>query len=224
MEALIFDLRNNTGGVMSAAIEISDFFISDGTLVFYEDNTGQKFSYDSEDNGDAIAIPLVVLVNGGSASSSEIVAGAVKDTHVGMLVGENTFGKGVVQNVYPLQDGSGLVLTTGRYLTPGGNEISQEGIEPDVLSDLDPERLRELDPVIDEFLIRRENLYNEFMAVTEEIIDYQRGHDFQRNTAVDVINEWLDTGTAPYDWNERYGLVDEPPQAETPEEVPDVQF
>jgi len=210
MEGLIFDLRNNTGGVMSAAIEISDFFISDGTLVIYEDNEGQKYSYTSEDNGDAIGIPLVVLVNGGSASSSEIVAGAVKDTHVGLLVGENTFGKGVVQNVFPLQDGSGLVLTTGRYLTPGNNAITQDGIEPDVISDLDPERLRAEDPVIDEYLLRSEELYNELLAIREQMLDYQRDNDFQRDTAIDVISEWLETGIPPYDFDERFGTPDEP--------------
>jgi len=207
MKGLIFDLRNNTGGVMSAAIQISDLFISDGVMVIYEDNNGQKYSYDSEDKGEAVGIPLVLLVNGGSASSSEIVAGAIRDTHVGLLVGENTFGKGVVQNVYPLQDGSGLVLTTGRYLTPGGNAITQDGITPDVISDLDPERLRAEDAVIDEYLTRIDSLYTELLQIREEMIDYTREHDFQRDTAIEVVKEWLDTGTIPSNYSEKHGLA-----------------
>ncbi len=197
MEGLIFDLRNNTGGVMTAAVEISDLFIADGTLVIYEDNEGGRIVFTSQDHGDAIGIPVIVLVNGSSASSSEIVAGAIKDSRTGILVGTNTFGKGVVQNVYPLRDGSGLVLTTGRYLTPGENEITREGIEPDILSDLDPERLRAIDPQVEVYLNRMDELVAEVVTLREQIYTYQQENDFQQAHAIELMDDWLETGLAP---------------------------
>ncbi len=200
MEGLIFDLRNNTGGVMSAAVGVSDIFISDGDLVFYEDSLGRREVFRSNDGGEALNIPLVLLVNGNTASSSEIVAGAIRDTRTGILVGENTFGKGVVQNVYTLQDGSGLVLTTGRYLTPNENEITEDGIEPDVLSDLDPDRIRQIDSNVDDFLIRMDQLNLEFTELREQMYDYLQEHDFQRETAIELMDVWLDNGEVPQEW------------------------
>jgi len=197
MKGLVFDLRNNTGGVLTSAVEVSDLFISDGNLVFYEDQLGRREVFKSRDGGEALGIPLIVLVNGNSASASEIVAGAVRDTHTGILVGETTFGKGVVQNVYTLQDGSGLVLTTGRYLTPNGGEITEDGIAPDIVSDLDPDRLRAEDPQIGLFLDRIDKLNTEFVELRQQMFDYLQEHDFQRDTAVEVMSEWLDTGQVP---------------------------
>ncbi len=219
MEGLIFDLRNNTGGVMSAAIEISDLFISDGDLVSYEDSLGRREVFRSRDGGDAIGIPLIVLVNGNSASASEIVAGAVKDTHVGILVGETTFGKGVVQNVFTLQDGSGLVLTTGRYLTPNENEITQDGLEPDIHADLDPDRLREEDPEIDDFLNRMDELNQQYMELRQQMYDYLQDHDFQRETATEIMTDWLDTGKVPEEWMTLASDADTDDSSETDNDV-----
>ncbi|HEX9744026.1 MAG TPA: S41 family peptidase [bacterium] len=197
MEGLIFDLRNNTGGPMPAAAGVVDMFVSDGTLVYYEDSMGNTDEFNSEDSGLALGIPLVVLINGNSASSSEIVAGAVRDTRVGLLVGETTYGKGVVQNVTTLPDGSGLVLTTGRYLTPTKNEITEDGITPDVPVNLDPAKIREEDPQIDEFLTRMDDISNEYAQLREEMNLYLQDHDFIKDAAVDVINDWIENGSIP---------------------------
>jgi len=197
MKGLIFDLRNNAGGPLDAAVGVADQLVSDGVLVYYEDSEGNRQEYKSSDGGQALAIPLVILVNGNTASASEIVVGAVKDTKTGLVVGENTFGKGVVQNVFVLSDGSGLVLTTGRYLTPEGHEITQDGITPDVVSDLDPERLRREYPEIDEFLDAMDELNKRFVELRKQMFDYLQKHDFQREKAVEVLEKWIKTGSMP---------------------------
>jgi carboxyl-terminal processing protease len=197
MKGLIFDLRNNTGGPLTAAVGIADQFIPDGNLVYYEDSAGTKEAFPSEDNGAALNLPLVILTNANTASASEIVAGAVRDTHEGLLVGENTFGKGVVQNVYNLSDGSGLVLTTGRYLTPALHEITQEGLTPDILSNVDPETLRAVDPQIGAFMDRVDRINKDFTALREEMVAYLDEHDFQKEKALEVIDQWLQTGEMP---------------------------
>jgi carboxyl-terminal processing protease len=197
MEGLIFDLRNNTGGPMTAAQHIADIFISDGVMVYYEDSSGHREELRSEDHGDALNIPLIVLINRNSASASEIVAGAVRDTHMGILLGETTFGKGVVQNVYTLRDGSGLILTTGHYLTPDRHEITADGILPDIEYTLEPEALRELDPEVGEFLDRLEELNVEFLELRNAMYEYMQEHDYQRNSAREIMTEWLATGEPP---------------------------
>ncbi len=197
LRGLIFDLRNNTGGTVDAAVGVADIFISDGNMVYYQNNIGEEMAFPSADEGYELGVPLVLLTNGATASASEIVAGAVRDTGVGLLVGETTFGKGVVQNVYPLEDGSGLVLTTGIYLTPDKNEITSDGIIPDIISNLDPDRLRSADPEIDEFLNRMDEINSQYAELREELSEYLSGHDFQRETAIDVITEWLDSGVMP---------------------------
>ena len=138
--ALILDLRNNPGGSLFASVEVARQFIPEGPVV-YMVTRARTSTFDA--HGPAIDVPLVVLVNSGSASASEIVAGAIQDTGVGILVGERTFGKGLVQSVFPIGDGSGLKLTTARYLTPGKRDINEEGIEPDVEIILTPEETLE---------------------------------------------------------------------------------
>jgi len=128
----ILDLRYNGGGYLDAAVDVSSLFIANGTIVSTIDRAGSKESKAA--TGDAIgASPLVILVNRYTASSSEITAGAVQDYHVGTLVGEKTFGKGVVQSVYNLPDNSALKITTARYVTPLGRDIHHKGIVPDVV-------------------------------------------------------------------------------------------
>ena len=119
-----------------------------------------------------------------------------------MLLGETTFGKGVVQNVYTLQDQSGLVLTTGRYLTPAHNEITSDGLEPDIEFVLDPEILREMDPSIGDFLDRMEELNAEYVELRGEMYDYLQDHDYQRDNALEIMAEWLETGDPPDEWEE----------------------
>lgn len=132
MKGLILDLRFNTGGSLSEAIKISSFFLKDGTVVSVKDKAGNEQIYKREGKylGD---FPVVVLVNGGSASASEIVAGALKDRGRAILVGEKTFGKGSVQNVIPLPSGAGIKLTIALYYTPSGVSIHKKGIEPDMV-------------------------------------------------------------------------------------------
>lgn len=131
MEALIFDLRNNPGGALDQAIKVASMFIKEGKIVSVKGRDGKEKVSKREGKyyGD---FPLTILVNGGSASASEIVAGAVKDNKRGMLVGEKTFGKGSVQTLLPLPDGDGIKLTIAKYYTPSGVSIHGKGIEPDV--------------------------------------------------------------------------------------------
>ena len=136
LRGLVLDLRNNPGGVLSAAVSVSDAFLSEGTIVYTEgrmDEAKLKFSAKGSDILDGI--PLVVLVNGGSASASEIVAGALQDHRRAVIMGEKTFGKGSVQTILPLDNGSALKLTTARYYTPSGVSIQARGIVPDIALD-----------------------------------------------------------------------------------------
>lgn len=132
---MIIDLRNNGGGLLDASVEMADMILPEGTVVSIRDKNGaeEAFTIDSE----YYDVPMVVLVNGYSASASEILSGAIRDTGEGTLVGTRTFGKGVVQSVIDFPDGSGLKVTTARYFTPSGECIHGVGIEPDVEIELD---------------------------------------------------------------------------------------
>jgi len=131
MKALVFDLRSNPGGALDQAIKVSSMFLKEGKVVSVKGKDGKEKISRREGKyyGD---FPLVILVNGGSASASEIVAGAIKDNKRGMLVGEKTFGKGSVQTLLPLPDGDGIKITIAKYYTPSGVSIHGKGIEPDV--------------------------------------------------------------------------------------------
>src|SRR5512136_2409356 len=134
MKGLILDLRNNPGGLLDQAVKVADRFIDSGLIVSMEGRReDQKMKFYAHAQGTIPRIPLVVLVNGGSASASEIVAGAIQDHGRGILVGTQTFGKGSVQTIFPLKDGSGLRLTTARYYTPNGRSIQAKGIVPDIV-------------------------------------------------------------------------------------------
>jgi len=136
MISLILDLRGNPGGELNAAITVADLFVENGPIVHIDHRAGTDKTHYA--NGHAINVPLVVLVDENSASAAEIVAGAVKDTGAGKLVGMKTYGKGVVQAVFPLADESGLKLTTARYLTPDRHDLNRKGVAPDVVVELDP--------------------------------------------------------------------------------------
>jgi len=129
--AIVLDLRNNPGGLLTAAVEVARKFIPKGDIVSIRGRDGEKNTYSSFFQSHP-NLPLVVLVNEGSASASEIVAGAIKDNKRGILVGRKTFGKGSVQTVISLNDGSALALTTALYYTPSGINIHKKGIEPDI--------------------------------------------------------------------------------------------
>jgi carboxyl-terminal processing protease len=129
---LIVDVRNNPGGLLEQAIGVTSQFLEDGDVLLEEDASGNRKAYAVERGGLATDIPLVVLINPGSASSAEIFAGAVQDQERGTLVGETTFGTGTVLQPFPLQDGSALLLGTKQWLTPSGRLIRKQGVEPDV--------------------------------------------------------------------------------------------
>ncbi|MDF2840622.1 MAG: peptidase [Clostridia bacterium] len=130
IKGLILDLRQNPGGYVSSCLEIADELLGEGMVVYTEDVNKNREVYNSK--GSNIEIPLIVLVDEGSASASEILAGAIKDREVGLLIGVKTFGKGLVQSVEGLKDGSGFKLTTQKYYTPKGISINKIGIEPDI--------------------------------------------------------------------------------------------
>lgn len=133
LRGLVLDLRNNPGGVLDAAVEVSDVFLTDGRIVRTEGRVERaEMGFSATPNDMLAGAPLVVLVNGGSASASEIVAGALQDHRRAVIMGRATFGKGSVQSILPLPDGAALKLTTARYYTPSGRSIQAEGIEPDV--------------------------------------------------------------------------------------------
>jgi carboxyl-terminal processing protease len=133
LKGLVLDLRNNPGGLLDQAVEVSDEFMSDGLITYIEGRKPeQRVNYSAHKGKDHYLGPLVVLVNEGSASASEIVAGALQDSRRAIIVGTKTFGKGSVQTVIPLGDGSALRLTTARYYTPSGRSIQAEGINPDI--------------------------------------------------------------------------------------------
>ena len=131
-DSLIIDLRGNTGGLLDNAVFIANLFINQGEIVEIIYRNGTKKVINAVPNTDAINKPLAVLVNGASASASEILSGALHDTHKAILIGKKTFGKGLVQKVVPLPNRTGLNVTIARYLTPNGTDINKLGIEPDV--------------------------------------------------------------------------------------------
>jgi carboxyl-terminal processing protease len=130
MKGLIVDVRANPGGYLSTVANILDTILPKGLLVYTEDKYGNRQELTSD--ASALDIPMVVLIDGNSASASEIFAGAIKDYEWGTLVGTTTFGKGIVQNIIPLSDGDAIKLTTSKYFTPKGNYIHEVGIDPDV--------------------------------------------------------------------------------------------
>lgn len=134
LEGLVLDLRNNPGGVLQAAVDVADTFISDGLIVYTEGRlASSQLEFSANASTQAPDLPLVVLINGGSASASEIVAGALQDHHRAVLMGTDSFGKGSVQTVLPLGSDRAVKLTTARYFTPSGRSIQAQGIHPDVI-------------------------------------------------------------------------------------------
>jgi carboxyl-terminal processing protease len=131
VKGYVLDLRNNGGGYLNAAIDVSSKFVAEGPIVSIDSRTQPLTTFDA--NATAIMPrPLAVLVNGFTASASEITSGAIQDSGAGVLIGTRTFGKGVVQTIYPLPDGSAIKITTARYLTPKGRDINAVGIAPDI--------------------------------------------------------------------------------------------
>ena len=139
MKGLIIDVRSNPGGLLTTVLDICREILPKGIIVYTEDKYGQKSEYTC-DGQNEIDLPLAVLINGNSASASEILAGAVQDYGIGTIVGKTTYGKGVVQNIFGLSDGSAVKLTISNYFTPKGNNIHGIGVQPDVEVELDVDK------------------------------------------------------------------------------------
>jgi len=137
---LILDVRNNPGGLLNQAVEVTDRFLNRENLIVYTKGRSdeQNMRFTSHDKVTGVSYPMIILVNGGSASASEIVAGALQDLNRAIILGTTTFGKGSVQTIIPLSDGSALRLTTARYYTPSGRVIQENGIKPDILIEMKP--------------------------------------------------------------------------------------
>jgi carboxyl-terminal processing protease len=133
LRGLVLDLRNNPGGILNGAVGVSDAFLEEGLIVYTEGRLeDSQFRYQASPGDVLGGAPMVVLVNRGSASASEIVAGALQDHKRAVVMGQNTFGKGSVQTILPLTENTGIKLTTARYFTPDGRNIEEEGVAPDI--------------------------------------------------------------------------------------------
>jgi len=159
LKGLVLDLRNNPGGLLTQAVRVSDLFLDAGMIVYTEGRIeSQKQKYFAQKNGSWMDFPIVVLVNAGSASASEIVAGALQDHKRAIVLGGKTFGKGSVQTILPLDDNSALRLTTARYFTPKGRSIQASGIVPDIAVDSAPAQDSKTEEDRKRSGIREENL------------------------------------------------------------------
>jgi len=165
LKGMILDLRNNPGGLLDQAVAVADLFLSDGLIVYTEGRESEaQLTFSAQSVDTEPEYPLIVLINGGSASAAEIVAGALQDHNRAIILGEQSFGKGSVQTIIPLDDNSGLRLTTARYFTPSGRSIQARGITPDiVVPRLFIQQQKKLG-----MTIREEDLANHFQSLAEK--------------------------------------------------------
>lgn len=188
MEALTIDLRNNPGGLLDVAVEVADKFVPKGELIVYTKGRHEAMNerWYAESNVTPYSFPLVILVNPGAASASEIVAGALKDSGRAKLVGEKTFGKGSVQRILPLSDSAGIKLTTAKYYTPGGYVIHENGVEPDLVIEITPEEEGRL-------AIQRNRLDTMPLEEFVERYEFEPIEDLQLEAAKELLREALGT-------------------------------
>lgn len=205
MNALILDLRNNPGGLLNSAVNVTERFLpSDKLVVYIKGRKGDRTEYLTEKDGTTYDMPMIVLVNEGSASASEIVAGALKDWNRAVILGAKTFGKGSVQSVIPLSDGSGLRLTTAIYYTPKGTSIQATGIVPDIIVKLESKEKGKAHPVIREEDLER-HIKNNKDVIQQDIIheeeqpkepeemvpvEVEEKEDTQLQRAIDLLKTW----------------------------------
>jgi carboxyl-terminal processing protease len=204
MKGLVLDLRNDPGGLLIQAIEVSDMFLKSGIIVSTRGRTkNMETKAMARNNGNEISCPIVVLVNEGTASAAEIVAGALQDNGRALIIGTQTFGKASVQTVIALEDGSALKLTTARYYTPKGRSIQAEGIKPDIIVKyIRPGEDAENNDLLREDRIREKDLKGHIKPAKEDgtkVDEFQvkdakdpsnLSHDNQLKTAVDILKSW----------------------------------
>ncbi|MCZ6781877.1 MAG: S41 family peptidase [Proteobacteria bacterium] len=209
LQGVVLDLRDNPGGLLDQAVKVADTWLSDGLIVYTQGrDESERQEYRARAEAREESYPMVVLVNDGSASASEIVAGALQDHHRALVLGTGTFGKGSVQTVYPLEDGSGLRLTTARYYTPSGRSIQEVGIEPDIVvrarvpeteRDRAPRRLKERD--LEGHLLNQTEI--EKPAPPAELLPRsadEEGEDVQLARALEVLKSWTYFERLREDW------------------------
>ncbi len=199
LSGLVLDLRNNPGGLLEQAVKVSDVFLGKGLIVYTEGREeGSQMRFSAQDQGTEPDYPLVVLINGGSASASEIVAGALQDNGRAVILGTQSFGKGSVQTIIPLSDDSGLRLTTARYFTPRGTSIQAKGITPDIM--VKPVEFKEVEEARS---LREKDLRHHFKSETgpgtpsetpgggpDGTLDEATQEDYQLLRALDLLKGW----------------------------------
>lgn len=201
INALILDLRNNPGGLLNVSIDVaSQFLPSDKLVVYIKGRSGEKIEYHTLNSKPKYEYPMIVLVNEGSASASEIVAGALQDWGKAVVLGTQTFGKGSVQTVIPLSDGSGLRLTTARYYTPKGRSIQATGIKPDIIVKLKVKgeikrhpaiREKDLERHLENDLKKDTDIYEEKKEDIERVpVEISEEDDIQLQRAIDLLKTW----------------------------------
>jgi carboxyl-terminal processing protease len=201
LSGLVLDLRDNPGGLLDQAVKVADRWLDQGLIVYTQGREdAQRQEYSARDQGDEDGYAMVVIVNDGSASASEIVAGALQDQKRALVVGVTTFGKGSVQTVYPLEDGSGLRLTTALYYTPAGRSIQEVGIMPDIVVQPAPPQS---DPELASRRLRERDLQGHFTheeaepgdaedqaAAGSQEDDSEGSGDVQLTRAIEVLKSW----------------------------------
>jgi carboxyl-terminal processing protease len=198
LSGLVLDMRNNPGGLLDQAVKVSDAFLESGLIVYTEGREeGSQMKFIAHQKGTEPLYPLVVLINGGSASAAEIVAGALQDHRRGVVMGTQSFGKGSVQTIIPLGDNSGLRLTTARYFTPNGTSIQAKGITPNIV--VHPGEIKE---EVDSSHFREKDLKNHFETpgkpeqespsgpVQKFSLDEEALGDYQLLRALDLLKGW----------------------------------
>jgi len=196
LKGLVIDMRNNPGGLLDQAVFVSDVFLKKGLIVSTKGRIpSADKTYEARDDGDELSCPMVVLINRGSASASEIVAGALRDNGRALLVGTQTFGKGSVQAVIPLNDGSALKLTTAKYYTPDGTSIQAKGITPDILVELDRSQRNGSAEEESGAILREKDLEGHLPGESREAEglsgeNTKKRPDNQLKYAVDLLKSW----------------------------------
>ena len=188
LQGMILDLRNNPGGLLDQAVAVADLFLNDGLIVYTEGREPEaQMTFSAQAVGTEPDYPLIVLINGGSASAAEIVAGALQDHDRAIIIGEQSFGKGSVQTIIPLDDSSGLRLTTARYFTPSGRSIQARGISPDIAVT----QLLVPTPNKIGMTLREKDLENHFQSLGEQPVEQQKDKAEVMTRAVKGDNQLL---------------------------------
>ena len=203
LNGIVLDMRNNPGGLLNQSVEVSDLFLKSGTIVSTRGRAKTMESKASaKDDGNEPTCPMIVLVNEGTASAAEIVSGALQDNGRAVILGTQTFGKGSVQTVIPLEDGAALKLTTAKYYTPNGRSIQAEGITPDIVVKQQippPEEKKEEKAKPENHMLREKDLKGHIKSPTEDEVkaddDSKKesdnlDKDNQLKNAIDILKSW----------------------------------